>query len=68
MQLKNKLTLSMLSALFAISCSKKEIQYEDPNGDIGSDDPDGQDIEVKDSRLNTPDYYHLKPSHTIRFY
>lgn len=38
-----------------------EIQYEDPNGDIGSDDPDGQDIEVKDSRLNTPDYYHLKP-------
>ncbi len=30
MQLKNKLTLSMLSALFAISCSKKEIQYEDP--------------------------------------
>ena len=30
MQLKNKLTLSMLSALFAISCSQKEIQYEDP--------------------------------------
>ena len=38
-----------------------EIQYEDPNGDIGSADPDGQDIEVKDSRLNTPDYYHVKP-------
>ena len=38
-----------------------EIQYEDPNGDIGSIDPDGQDIEVKDSRLNTPDYYHVKP-------
>ncbi|MEO5777079.1 MAG: M13 family metallopeptidase [Flavobacterium sp.] len=30
MQFRNKLTLSMLSALFAISCSKKEIQYEDP--------------------------------------
>ncbi|MCF6130429.1 M13 family metallopeptidase [Flavobacterium sp. AS60] len=30
MQLRNKLTLSMLSALFAISCSQKEIQYEDP--------------------------------------
>ena len=30
MQLRNKLTISMLSALFAISCSKKEIQYEDP--------------------------------------
>jgi len=38
-----------------------EIQYEDPNGDIGSADPDGQDIEVKDSRLNTADYYHVKP-------
>jgi hypothetical protein len=38
-----------------------EIQYEDPNGDIGSADPDGQDIELKDSRLNTPDYYHVKP-------
>ena len=30
MQLRNKLTLSMLAALFAISCTKKEIQYEDP--------------------------------------
>ena len=30
MRLKNKLTISMLSALFVISCSKKEIQYEDP--------------------------------------
>ncbi len=30
MQLKNKLTISMLSALFAISCNQKEIQYEDP--------------------------------------
>ena len=30
MQLRNKLTISMLSALFAISCSKKEIQYVDP--------------------------------------
>ncbi len=30
MQLKNKLTISMLSALFAISCNQKEIQHEDP--------------------------------------
>ena len=30
MQLKNKLTLCLLSALFVISCNKKEIQYEDP--------------------------------------
>ena len=30
MQLKHKLTLSLLSALLMISCSKKETQYEDP--------------------------------------
>jgi putative endopeptidase len=30
MQLKTKLTLSVMSALLAISCSKKEIQHEDP--------------------------------------
>jgi putative endopeptidase len=30
MQLKTKLTISMLSAVLAISCNKKEIQYEDP--------------------------------------
>ena len=30
MQFKTKLTVCMLSALFVISCNKKEIQYEDP--------------------------------------
>lgn len=30
MQLKTKITIGMLTALFAISCSKKEIQQEDP--------------------------------------
>jgi putative endopeptidase len=30
MQLKIKITLSLLSALLIISCNKKEIQYEDP--------------------------------------
>ncbi|MGV3697463.1 M13 family metallopeptidase [Flavobacterium sp.] len=30
MQLKTKLTISMLSALLAISCGKKEVQHEDP--------------------------------------
>lgn len=30
MQLKTKITLSMLAAALAISCNKKEIQYEDP--------------------------------------
>ena len=30
MQLRNKLSISMLSALFAISCSQKETHFEDP--------------------------------------
>lgn len=30
MQLKTKLTITVLTALLVISCSKKEIQYEDP--------------------------------------
>lgn len=30
MQLKTKLTISLITALVAISCNKKEIQYEDP--------------------------------------
>ena len=30
MQLKNKLSIILISTLFAVSCSKKEIQFEDP--------------------------------------
>jgi hypothetical protein len=38
-----------------------ELKYADKNGDLGNIDPDVNDLEVKDSRLNTPDYYHIKP-------
>jgi hypothetical protein len=38
-----------------------ELRYEDRNGDLGNIDPDINDLEVKDSRLNTADYYHVKP-------
>jgi hypothetical protein len=38
-----------------------ELKYSDKNGDLGTMDPDMNDLEVKDSRLNTPDYYHVKP-------
>jgi hypothetical protein len=38
-----------------------KIQYEDPNGDLGSIDPDKHDLEIKDSRLQFADTYHVKP-------
>ena len=37
------------------------IQYEDQNGDLGSIDPDKHDLEIKDSRLQFADTYHVKP-------
>jgi hypothetical protein len=37
------------------------IFYEDANGDLGSEDPDENVLSVKDSRLNIPDFYHVKP-------
>ncbi len=37
------------------------IQYEDINGDIGSIDPDVNDLEIKDSRLSTADLFHIQP-------
>ena len=30
MQIKTKLTISLLSAFLAVSCSQKEVQHEDP--------------------------------------
>lgn len=36
------------------------INYKDGNGDLGSEDPDDLNIEVKDNRLNKPDFYHLQ--------
>jgi hypothetical protein len=37
------------------------LSYEDANGDLGSEDPDERVLSVKDSRLDIPDYYHVKP-------
>ncbi len=38
-----------------------EIEYEHSKGFMGLYDPDYLSLEVKDSRLNNPDYYHLIP-------
>lgn len=35
--------------------------YEDKEGDLGSPDPNIKVLKVKDSRLNAPDAYHVKP-------
>lgn len=35
--------------------------YKDAQGDIGQDDPDTYSLEIRDSRLNAPDYYHIPP-------
>ncbi len=37
------------------------IQYEDQNGDLGNINPDKHDLEIKDSRLQFADTYHVKP-------
>lgn len=37
------------------------IRYSDNNGDLGSDDPDEFSLWVKDSRLDSADYYHIPP-------
>ena len=38
-----------------------EIEFEHSQGFLGFYDPDYLSLEVKDSRLNNPDYYHLIP-------
>lgn len=37
------------------------INYKDNNGDLGFDDPDEFSLWVKDSRLDSADYYHIPP-------
>ncbi|MBC7425506.1 MAG: hypothetical protein H7321_03130 [Bacteroidia bacterium] len=37
------------------------IEYSDINGDVGSTNPDVNDMAVKDSRLPKPDYYFVPP-------
>ena len=45
------------------------ITYEHPDGYLGFSDPDYLSLEIKDSRLPNPDYYHLipvdPPNHTL---
>tara|TARA_B100001250_G_scaffold115257_1_gene97647 strand:- start:8409 stop:8840 length:432 start_codon:yes stop_codon:yes gene_type:complete len=38
-----------------------KISYEHNEGYLGFYDPDYLSLEIKDSRLNNPDYYHLIP-------
>ncbi len=46
-----------------------KITYEHPGGYLGFYDPDYLSLEIKDSRLINPDYYHLipvnPPNHTL---
>ncbi|MBA3706391.1 MAG: hypothetical protein H0W84_11005, partial [Bacteroidetes bacterium] len=37
------------------------ISYKDSNGDIGDESADEFSLQVKDSRLANPDYYHIQP-------
>ena len=37
------------------------IKYKDNNGDLGFDDPDQFALSVKDSRLDSADWYHIPP-------
>lgn len=37
------------------------IKYKDNNGDIGDSSPDVYSLQVKDSRLGNPDWYHIQP-------
>ena len=37
------------------------MSYEHPKGFLGFSDPDYLSLEVKDSRLSLPDYYHVIP-------
>lgn len=37
------------------------LNYEDADGNLGNPNPDIFDLELKDSRLASPDLYHVKP-------
>jgi hypothetical protein len=40
---------------------KVRFSYQDGNGDLGHPDPDVPSLEVKEARLNAPDWYHIPP-------
>lgn len=37
------------------------LKYKDEDGDLGAESPDEDVLEIKDSRLLNPDYYHIAP-------
>lgn len=37
------------------------LNYKDNNGDLGTESPDIYTLQVKDSRLANPDWYHIQP-------
>ena len=37
------------------------LEYQHPEGFVGFDDPDYLSLEIHDSRLPNPDFYHLQP-------
>jgi len=37
------------------------IKYTDAQGDLGEDNPDTYSLEIRDSRLGSPDSYHIPP-------
>ena len=37
------------------------LEYQHPEGFVGFDDPDYLSLEIHDSRLTNPDFYHLQP-------
>ena len=37
------------------------LRYEHPDGYVGFSDPDRLSLEVKDSRLENPDWFHVQP-------
>jgi hypothetical protein len=37
------------------------LSYEDRDGDLGSENPDENFLEIRDTRLENPDYYFVQP-------
>jgi hypothetical protein len=38
-----------------------KLRYKDPNGDLGDENPDELSLEVKDSRFQKADAFHVRP-------
>ena len=58
------ISIDAVSPLTVVQFQEKinmEIEYEDGNGDIGFEDPDIPVVYVRDSRLTSPDEYHVPP-------